>query len=260
RTDQKDSVLEGKFRIKIYRNYDPKVCHPFRLRNNVQLRPHDGCGFIKSGLAAKLGLAIGKKVSHKDKKSFSYLPAQALQHYSLEAGASTKALQEELAQNLAEEIKDLDQLAKEAVGNRLFHLLTSGCAKGKSFIALPSADGQVHGTDLVGPLLIGRAPYDQPNLCLMEQVGKATDPPTKFLEEQAHVIQYSLVAQDTKDSQQLAAWDRALWFVRGLLVVIPDQVWPSGFHQVYIVLSPADMKTHSNLISAQEKQVFKDKI
>ncbi|WP_243575307.1 hypothetical protein, partial [Candidatus Cardinium sp. cByotN1] len=231
RTDQKDAVLEGKFRIKLYRDYDPKVCHPFRLRNNVQLRPHDGCGFIKSGLAAKLGLAIGKKVSHKE-KSFSYLPAQALQHYSLEASASTEALQEELLQNLAEEIRDLDKLAKEAVGNRLFHLLTSGCVKGKSFIALPSADGQVHGTDLAGPLLIGRAPYDQPNLCLMEQVGKATDPTTKFLEEQAHVIQYSLVAKDSQsqDNQQLADCGRALWFAKGLLVVIPDQTWPSGLH------------------------------
>ncbi|WP_243553090.1 hypothetical protein [Candidatus Cardinium sp. cBcalN2] len=261
RTDQKDAVLEGKFRIKIYRDYDAKVCHPFRLNNNLQLRPHDGCGFIKSDLAAKLGLAIGQKVSYK--KSFSYLPAQALQHYSLEAGASTQALQQELAQNLAEEIKDLDQLAKEAVGNRLFHLLTSGCVKGKSFIALPSADGQVHGTDLGGPLLIGRAPYDQPNLCLMDQVGKPTDATTVFLEQQAHVIQYSLVAQDNQDtlnSKQLPDADRALWFAKGLLVVIPDQAWPAGLDQVDIVLSAADIKTHSRWKNAQEKQIFKDNI
>ncbi|WP_243575309.1 hypothetical protein, partial [Candidatus Cardinium sp. cByotN1] len=36
--------------------------------------------------------------------------------------------------------------------------------------------------------------------------------------------------------------------------------WPSGLHQVDIVLSAADMKTHSSWKSAQEKQVFKDKI
>lgn len=131
--------------------------------------------------------------------------------------------------------------------------MTTANINGPGAIAVPSADGCLHVPTLKsatlsgGGVLIGRSPYDKPNLrpFAAQQVKSAADgDSTAAFLDQCVTIQYSFnVAQ--KSNKELAA-GAPTFFAKGLLIVVPDEIWPTEFAERGLVMSAEDVKCHSS--------------
>ncbi|MBD1554876.1 hypothetical protein [Pseudomonas typographi] len=250
-----DHVLEGTFRIGILP--DRAGQHSFRFNDAqgrpIALQPHDGCGFVRQSLLARMPacqMAWGHGAGGKPAQPLppyaarepGHLPGQALQHYPLSDAVATE-VREQLGRQLADRPMEHE---------RLFRAVTTGLIQGLTAIAVPSADGRVHlsstkAADFLrhgGGVLIGRSPYDKPNLrpFTANQVATAeqNDPTATFL-DRCTTLQYSYVG----DQAQPDGGNTALFASKGLMVGIPDDLWPQAFSNTDIVMSAQDIKTHS---------------
>jgi hypothetical protein len=241
-----DHVLTGQFNIAILPDRKPGETHSFRIRdqgNAIQLRPHDGAGFIRESLLQKMGWYHITTSPGRLSEPFgghhprANLPADALQHYP-----ASDIVGEEFIEKLRQ--KD----SKEQ--GELWRDITTAGAKGHMGIAIPSADHRLYlptcKMKTPEPVLLGRAPYDKPNLRPIEQKRVITtqgkDPTALFLDT-CWGVQYTLVAQHQllQDHNNKAA----LFFAKGILVVLKDCLWPTEFEDQDIILSAEDPKTDS---------------
>ncbi|AWK14255.1 hypothetical protein CCS41_06860 [Candidatus Fukatsuia symbiotica] len=105
--------------------------------------------------------------------------------------------------------------------------------------------------------MIGRAPYDQANLIpVAKEAIQVDDPTAHFLDQQARVIQYSFVGQNRPPE---SGGPGALWFAKGLFTVIPDESWPDHYSQSDMVLSAADIKTHTGWTETKRAEFQQDR-
>ena len=201
--DAYDHVLAGEFRTIIFPDRPAGQAHPFQVRNRqgqlLALRPHDGTGFLKQSLAEKMGWYAKAQQSGPwaGDQPNGRLPADALQHYPRNP-AVTKEFMDKLPEK-----KPASRSSKEEMG-ALFYELTTAGACGYTVVAVPSADDAIHIPSSKiprtggGNLLLGRSPYDKPNLRPIDQAQVATstreDPTARFLES-CWCLQYSLVGQ-----------------------------------------------------------------
>jgi len=259
----RDYVLEGSFPVAILPDRPPHERHPFQLRGGIALQPHDGTGFIKESVARRMGLFDPARAPLPmfGGKRPAKLPAAGLQHYprSERGAAETRErLQHALAQGQ-------DRLG----GEELFRTLTTANISGPHAVAVPSSDGKVHlpaakradvGTDSPG-ILLGRSPYDKPNLRPIPTtgVGNPEGATAKFLDE-ASGFQYTFVAEPPDGQGPATVGDRdgkqrdvALHGLKGVLVLIPDELWPLDFADRSVVFSAEDVKTHSGWINSKDR-------
>ncbi|MBP1299731.1 shikimate kinase [Bradyrhizobium elkanii] len=259
-----DSVLEGAFKISLLPDRPAERAHPFALvgpNGPIALRPHDGTGFIKASLAGKMravrlageqngpdrvpAYAEGKRAS---------VPASALHHYPRSEKVADEA--RDKARNWLNSRQN-----KELTSEELYRTVTAAHIDAPAAIAVPSSDGRLHvstikSDTLAGTtgVLIGRSPYDKPNLrpFAAEQVTSAADgDPTAAFLDRCIAVQYSLnVAQ--KSHGELAA-DDPTFFAKGLLIVVPDEIWPADFADLDLVMSAEDVKIHSSWTSAKDR-------
>ena len=252
-----DHVLEGRFEIGIVPDCAPSQPHPFRI-GDTRLRPHDGTGFIKASLVEKMGWY--PKAQARQIKPYggdtpdANLPSQALQHYRRDDKAAA-----ELVDTLAQRLQSGEALNNEDV----FRGATSALVRGHIAVAvptdeklaLPSAKSREFDA-APGGLLIGRSPYDQANLrpIPLEKIGtaKGGDATARFL-DQTWAMQYSFVGlekeagkkkgdEQQSDEQQS---DPNLMFAKGILVVVPDKLWPQVYQNTPLVISSEDPKAES---------------
>ena len=247
-----DHVLEGRFEMGILPDCAPGQAHPFRI-GNTRLRPHDGTGFIKASLVEKMGWY--PKAQAQAIKPYggdtpgANLPSQALQHYRRDDKAAA-----ELMDTLAQRLQSDEALNKED----LFRGATSALVRGHIAVAvptdeklaLPSAKSREFDA-APGGLLIGRSPYDQANLrpIPLDQIGTANsgDETAQFL-DQTWAIQYSFVGLEKKGGKKQGEGqqdDPNLMFAKGILVVVPDALWPQAYHSTPMVISSEDPKAES---------------
>ncbi|MGY3621958.1 shikimate kinase [Bradyrhizobium sp. USDA 10063] len=180
------------------------------------------------------------------------MPASALQHYPRseqvadEARAKAKTwLQSRQEQKLTSE--------------ELFRTVTAGHIDGPGAVAVPSGDGCLHvptlkSDTLSGGVLIGRAPYDKPNLrpFAAEQVKSARDgDPTAVFLDSCMAIQYSFNVTQ-KSGEKLATEDPSL-FAKGILIVVPDKMWPANYADRGLVMSAEDVKCHSSWTNSKDR-------
>ncbi|MGY4568170.1 MULTISPECIES: shikimate kinase [Bradyrhizobium] len=259
-----DSVLEGAFKISLLPDRPAERGHAFALvgpQGPIALRPHDGTGFIKTSLAEKMravcragdqngpdrlpAYAEGKRAS---------LPASALHHYP-----RSETVAEEAREKARIWLKSRDN--KELTSEELYRTVTAAHIDAPAAVAVPSSDGRLHvptikSDTLAGTtgVLVGRSPYDKPNLrpFSAEQVRSAADgDPTAAFLDRCVAIQYSLnVAQKSHD--ELVA-DDPTFFAKGLLIVVPDEIWPADFADRDLVMSSEDVKIHSSWTSSKDR-------
>ncbi|WP_246756950.1 shikimate kinase [Bradyrhizobium neotropicale] len=259
-----DYALEGTFKLVLLPDRPANQEHPFKLRGPsgpIALRPHDGCGFIRASLAnlmpavRRAGEREGPdRVLAYGEGRKSALPVSALQHYPRNEQVADEA--REKARSWLESREEQTLTPEE-----LFRTVTAANITGPGAVAIPSADGCLHVPTLksdtltgTSGVLIGRSPYDKPNLrpFTAEQVKSAIggDPTAAFL-DQCVTMQYSFnVAQ--KSGEELAA-DDPTFFAKGLLIVVPDEMWPADFADRALVMSAEDVKCHSSWINGKDR-------
>ncbi|GLR89683.1 XopAD/skwp family type III secretion system effector [Bradyrhizobium iriomotense] len=257
-----DYALEGAFRLLLAPDRSGNDEHPFKLtgpEGPIALRPHDGCGFIKASLAERMPAVL--RAGHQEgpdrvlafgEGRRSSVPATALQHYPRSEQVTDEA--REKAKAWLESRQE-----KKLTSEELFRTVTAGHIDGPGAVAVPSGDGSLHvptlkSDTLSGGVLIGRAPYDKPNLrpFFPEQVKSARDgDPTAMFLDKCVAIQYSFnVAQ--KSGEKLAAKDHSL-FAKGILIVVPDEMWPANYADRGLVLSAEDVKCHSSWTNGKDR-------
>ncbi|MCP1838920.1 shikimate kinase [Bradyrhizobium sp. USDA 4524] len=259
-----DYALEGAFKLLLTPDRPTNEEHPFKLtgpEGPIALRPHDGCGFIKASLAERM-LAIRRAGPQEGPDRMpaygegrrSSVPASALQHYPRS---------EQVADEAREKAKSwLDSRGGESlIGEQLFRMVTAGHIDAPGGVAVPSSDDYLHvpkcksetltGT---GGVLIGRSPYDKPNLrpLAAERVRSAADgDPTAAFLDRCVAMQYSFsVAQ--KSQEELAAHDPS-FFAKGILIVVPDGMWPANYADRGLVMSAEDVKCHSSWTERKDR-------
>ena len=253
-----DHVLEGRFPIMVMPDRGPAEEHPFRLTDGdgtlIALRPHDGCGFIKKSIAERMPM-MGKVRERQDDperrvKAFAegkpaHLPFQALQQLP-----RNDAVKEEIGKLLDESLKSLDGAALG--GEALHRTLTAARIQGEQAVAVPSSDGRVHvpkrkagGIGSGQGLLLARSPFEKQNMrpITSDRVRTGDDPTARFL-DQCAAIQYTMVGEEDAGR----AKDDPMFFAKGVMVVVPDEFWPTEgpAAESGVVLSAEDTKTHSD--------------
>jgi hypothetical protein len=263
-----DHVLEGRFPIMVMPDRGPDEEHPFQLTdgdgNLIALRPHDGCGFIKKSIADRMPMMDKVRQRQNDPerrvKAFAegkpaHLPFQALQQ--LPRNAAVKA---EIGKLLDE---SLEAPGGTALGGEALHrTVTAARIQGEQAVAVPSSDGRVHvpKTKAVGirpnqGLLVARSPFEKQNMrpILSDRVLTGDDPTARFLDGCA-AIQYTMVGEEDAGR----AKDDPMFFAKGVMVVVPDEFWPTEGPAAKsgVVLSSEDTKTHSDWVNrkAREKE------
>ncbi|QQN65500.1 shikimate kinase [Bradyrhizobium diazoefficiens] len=259
-----DYALEGAFKLLLTPDRPSNEAHPFKLmgaEGPIALRPHDGCGFIKASLAERMpavrraGPQEGPdRMPAYGEAKRSSVPASALQHYPRSERVADEAREKA---NAWLESRGADSL----IGDQLFRTVTAGHIDGSGAVAVPSSDDDLHvpkrkseTLTRTGGVLIGRSPYDTPNLRPLapERVKSAADgDPTAAFLDRCAAMQYSFsVAQKSRD--ELAADDPS-FFAKGILIVVPDAMWPADYADRGLVLSAEDIKSHSSWTERKDR-------
>ncbi|WP_342723523.1 shikimate kinase [Bradyrhizobium sp. B097] len=258
-----DYALEGAFKLALLPDRAANEEHPFKLRGPdgwIALRPHDGCGFIRASLANLMPAVrrAGEREGPDRLPAYgegrkSPLPVSALQHYP-----GSQQVADEAREKAWSWLKSREE--QKLSSEELFRTVTAANINGPGAVAVPSADGCLHVGTLKsetlngGGVLIGRTPYDKPNICPFapDLVRSAADgDPTAAFLDQCVTMQYSFnVAQ--KSGEDLAA-DDPTFFAKGLLIVVPDEIWPADFADRGLVMSTEDVKCHSSWTKGKDR-------
>ncbi|WP_461515490.1 shikimate kinase [Rhizobium leguminosarum] len=254
-----DYALEGCFKLSLLPDRPAGAVHPFRFEGRdgeIALRPHDGCGFIKASLAGRMpAIARARHDAPEQLRAFgdkSALPPSALQHYPGSVEVAEEAREKVLAW-----LKPDQSLSAE----KLYRTVTGGRIEGSSAIAVPSSDECLHvptgkSTTLTGEagVLVGRSPYDKPNLRPFgaDRVRSARDGDrTAAFLDQCVAFQYSFNVAH-RSGTELAA-DDPTFFAKGILIVVPDDMWPADFIERSVVMSAEDVKCHSRWLEKKDR-------
>ncbi|MDX8535959.1 shikimate kinase, partial [Mesorhizobium sp. VK25D] len=259
-----DYALEGAFRLSLLPDRPAGAAHPFRLAGPdgpIALRPHDGCGFIRASLAERMPAiaravrpdgAAPVRVFGQGKRTS--VPASGLQHYPRDA-----AVAEETREKAEAWLGSREQ--PRLTAEELFRTVTSGHIDGPGAVAVPSGDGRLYVPTLKsetltadGGVLVGRSPYDKPNLrpFAAGQVRSARDgDATAAFLDRCVAFQYSFNVAH-KSGERLAADDPTL-FAKGILIVVPDRMWPAAFAERSVVMSAEDVKCHSHWLEGKDR-------
>lgn len=276
-TVPRDHVVEGPIRLSLLADRPQGASPAFALRSPggapIQLVPNDGCGFIRQSLARKipvirqgldaLATPAGQRTPAQHKllegsHRLSPLPPQATQHYPCD-----EEVIEEARQHLRQVLQDRPQATADDSGApqplsklTLHEVLVSASIAGAQGTAVPSGDDRLHlpaaksaAFDAAGgAILLGKPPYDKPNLMPMAGERVATsrqgDATARFLDE-AFAFQYSYTAWDESPSRTPADDDASMLHGKGVTIVVPDEMWPADDDSQW-VWSREDMKVHSS--------------
>jgi muconolactone delta-isomerase len=263
-----DHVLEGRFRLAVLPDEQPVGAQrPFKLVNArgqpIALRPFDGCGFVRQSVAQRMPscrqVLQGQhgeqaRVPAFGEREPANLPSMALQHYPRD-----ERVVKEATASMREQLRQPDALSGAQAAYRS---ATTTRMRGRISVAVPSADDKLHLPALksrdIGDagLLVGRSPYDKPNLRPIEPARVGTqakqDPTAEFLST-ATAIQYGFVAQEAVPQQGGGDNDAPMFFAKGLMVVVPDALWPADFDDRDVVMSAEDIKTHSGWTASKDR-------
>ncbi|XVK68347.1 XopAD/skwp family type III secretion system effector [Ralstonia solanacearum] len=277
----RDHVVEGPIRLALLADRLQGAEPAFALRTPtgepIRLAPNDGCGFIRESLARRIPAvaramedwdrARGQRAEAPPAPNMTSLPPQATHHYPRDAEA-IEAARGQLRRALREDATlwttDTPDGVRRLSPPKLYNLLTGTGITGVQGIAVPSADDKVYlpgkksgpFDHAGGPVLLGKPPYDKPNLMPVpaERVGtpRQGDATARFLDS-AFALQYSYTAWDENRSTSTDADDDApMLHGKGVTIVVPDALWPQD-NDAQWVWSTEDMKIHSSWTQRRER-------
>ena len=256
-----DYALEGCFKLSLLPDRPAGAVHPFRFEGRdgeIALRPHDGCGFIRASLAERMPAiararhdAPERMPAFADKRQ-SAVPSSALQHYPRSV---------EVAQETREKALAWLETHQSLTAEELFRTVTGGHIEGSGAIAVPSSDEYLHVPTAKSKtltrdagVLVGRSPYDKPNLrpFAADRVRSARDGDrTAAFLDRCVAFQYSFNVAH-RSGAGLAA-DDPTFFAKGILIVVPDEMWPADFAERGVVMSAEDVKCHSRWLKEKDR-------
>ncbi|ARP67378.1 MULTISPECIES: shikimate kinase [Mesorhizobium] len=256
-----DYALEGCFKLSLLPDRPAGAVHPFRFEGRdgeIALRPHDGCGFIRASLAERMPSvararhdAPERMPAFADKRQ-SAVPPTALQHYPRSV---------EVAQETREKALAWLETHQSLTTEELFRTVTGGHIEGSNAIAVPSSDeclyvptGKSKTLTRDAGVLVGRSPYDKPNLrpFAADRVRSARDGDrTAAFLDRCVAFQYSFNVAH-RSGARLAA-DDPTFFAKGVLIVVPDEMWPADFADRGMVMSAEDVKCHSRWLEEKDR-------
>lgn len=236
-------LLEGRFRLALLCDRTGEA-HPFVLQGGIALKPHDGTGFIKESVAKKWPWY--QAASEDRTRPFggtepdANLPFDALLHYPGNP---------RVAEELVGDGMDTLELRSEA----LYRGLVQGpYSTGHIAMAVPSSDGKLHlpRTKRVGRhVIVARGPYERAKLQPVAEADVATTGATSQALGEWVTLQYSFVARACDEDPAR----RELFFAKGLLVVVPEVLWPASYADRDFVLSAEDEKSRSSWITGKHR-------
>ena len=168
--------------------------------------------------------------------------------------------------------KDEEDDEEEAPSKLMFRALTSGRPRVRNAVAVPVSgesmvlpthgpNGYFEGADQ--GLLVGRSPYDNPNLYPIgkekviyrgqdERESERTTP-SDFL-AQMESVQYTMSGYTyPPESVKGGPFEGQLTFFKGMLGIVPDKLWPEGYEDVDLVVSNQDIKLDEKWEGEAEK-------
>ncbi|MGC0016715.1 XopAD/skwp family type III secretion system effector [Ralstonia pseudosolanacearum] len=277
----RDHVVEGPVRLALLADRPQGAEPAFALRTPegepIRLASHDGCGFVRESLARRIPAVVRAmdawRLSRRKGSNaapalrMAILPSQATHHYPRNEAVIEEvrthlrhALHADTALWETDAFSGIRKLSKP----KLYDLLVGAGITGMQGIAVPSADGKLYlpgengaGFDRTGgPVLLGKPPYDKPNLMPIpaERVGTSAqgDATARFLET-AFAFQYSYTAWDESQPHTAGHGDDApMLHGKGVTIVVPDALWPQD-NDAQWVWSTEDMKIHSSWTQRRER-------
>ncbi|MDH2348860.1 shikimate kinase [Bradyrhizobium sp. SSUT77] len=256
-----DYALEGCFKLSLLPDRPAGAVHPFRFEGRdggIALRPHDGCGFIRASLAERMPAIARARHDAPERmpayadKGQSAVPPSALQHYPRSV---------EVAQETSEKARAWLETHQSLTAEELFRTVAGGHIEGSGAIAVPSSDECLHvptGKSKTltrdAGVLVGRSPYDKPNLrpFAADRVRSARDGDrTAAFLDRCVAFQYSFNVAH-RSGAGLAA-DDPTFFAKGILIVVPDEMWPADFAERGVVMSAEDVKCHSRWLEEKDR-------
>ncbi|MEF9387442.1 XopAD/skwp family type III secretion system effector [Ralstonia solanacearum species complex bacterium KE056] len=275
----RDHVVEGPVRLALQADRPQGAEPAFALRlptgEPIHLVSHDGCGFIRESLARRIpamGAAMDEWARSRRQAgwappapSMTSLPPQATHHYPRNTAAIEEArthLRRVLQEDPTLWQADAPEGTRRLGTTRLYELLVGAGITGVQGIAVPSADSKLYlpggkGDPFDragGPVLLGKPPYDKPNLIPVpaEHVGTPGqgDATARFLDT-TFALQYSYTAWD-ESRTRTARDDAPMLHGKGVAIVVPDALWPKD-NDAQWVWSTEDMKVHSSWTRRRER-------
>ncbi|MGA3946360.1 XopAD/skwp family type III secretion system effector [Ralstonia nicotianae] len=277
----RDHVVEGPVRLALLADRPQGAEPAFALRTPegepIRLVSHDGCGFVRESLARRIpavaramdawSLSRQKGSDAAPALRMVILPSQATHHYPRNEAVIEEArthLRHALHTDTALWETDAFSGTRKLSKPKLYDLLVGAGISGTQGVAVPSADGKLYlpgekgaGFDRTGgPVLLGKPPYDKPNLMPIpaERVGTSAqgDATARFLET-AFAFQYSYTAWDESQPHTAGHGDDApMLHGKGVTIVVPDALWPQD-NDAQWVWSTEDMKIHSSWTQRRER-------
>nr|WP_232520334.1 XopAD/skwp family type III secretion system effector [Ralstonia solanacearum] len=273
----RDHVVEGPIRLALLPDQLPGSAPAFPLRTPegaaIMLMPNDGCGFIRKSLACKIPAIRQAMQSPQalagESQRMSLLAPQATHHFPRDEAAIEEA-REHLRASLRDDpdlwVADPSDGTREIKTFKLYEALAGALITGTQGTAVPSGDDKVHLPrdkskvfDVTGgPVLLGKAPYDQANLMPVaaERIGTCQkgDATALFLEK-AFAFQYSYTAWDESGNHATDGDDAPMLHGKGVTIVVPDEMWPQD-NDAQWVWSTEDMKVHSSWTEGRRRDLL----
>ncbi len=275
----RDHVVEGPIRLALQTDRPQGAEPAFALRlptgEPIHLVSHDGCGFIRESLVRRIpamAAAMDEWARARQQAAWeppaprmSSLPPQATHHYPRNAAAIEEArthLRRVLQEDTTLRQADVPDGTRRLTTPRLYELLVGAGITGVQGVAVPSADSKVYLPSeksgpfdrAGGPVLLGKPPYDKPNLIPVpaERVGTPAqgDATARFLDT-TFALQYSYTAWD-ESRTRTARDDAPMLHGKGVAIVVPDALWPKD-NDAQWVWSTEDMKVHSSWTRRRER-------
>ncbi|MHA6823507.1 XopAD/skwp family type III secretion system effector [Ralstonia pseudosolanacearum] len=277
--EPRDHVVEGPVRLALLADRAQSAEPAFALRlptgEPIHLVSHDGCGFIQESLARRIpamAAAMDEWARAREQAAWeppaprmSSLPPQATHHYPRNAAAIEEArthLRRALQEDTTLRQTDVPDGTRRLTTTRLYELLVGAGITGVQGVAVPSADSKVYLPSeksgpfdrAGGPVLLGKPPYDKPNLIPVpaEHVGTPAqgDATARFLDT-TFAFQYSYTAWD-ESRTRTPDDDAPMLHGKGVAIVVPDALWPKD-NDAQWVWSTEDMKIHSSWTQRRER-------
>lgn len=255
-------VLEGSFDVLFVPDSEP-----FALNGGGALRTHDGFGFIKQSVAQnwpwfeRANIPFGHPHAAGPSKpppgQAITTPLHVLGGTDPEANLVPDALQHYPADDgvAAEIVGDVRKVSLDGV--KSYRFLTQG-AYGKGHIAkaVPSSDGCVHlpSSKKVGPHLVtGRSPYEAAKLQAIEDKLVSREGATTKLLDSCVWVQYSFIGQRQGQNGDVS-------FLKGALLVVPDELFPEAYRKCHMIVSSKDEKTRSSWTGTEKALYLKSQV
>lgn len=276
-----DHVLEGRFELAVLPDRPSHTSHSFRIglpgHEPLALRPHDGCGFIKASYALRMPacrkvMDVARKAEPKGIErdlSAPYgsskpanLSWQALHHYPRNEAVANE-VRECMPQQMAEDLRSGGGLA----GQTLYRHVTTGRMAWALRCLRPTTRCICQRrrrpfSQCKAASSWARRPMTSPTCVRCRNSGWPW-PTAATRQPPSWPVPGPAIQLRTRDDSGRVRRDGAdpdMFFAKGLLVVVPDEMWPQDDAGASVMMSSEDIKTHTSWTDEKHRDALPERM